>query len=140
MSHEADSISLSYRIVSDVRRAETAGVSGIIHGIDNALEHGDTAGNRGTVSPGGAQWILGSLDGAASPITTGKLAQPEHLAVTAGDAGAEFLVGTAVASPHPLVLGGGSIHTSREAMAHGRAQLQALGRELAARGEPEVAR
>lgn len=46
----------------------------------------------------------------------------------------EFIVGTAVKHPHPLVLGHYSVHTSRAALQRGEQEIARLGEQLRARG------
>ncbi|MFJ3047554.1 pirin family protein [Herbaspirillum chlorophenolicum] len=46
----------------------------------------------------------------------------------------EFILGTAVLHPHPLVLGHYSVHTSRAALRRGEQEIARLGEQLRARG------
>ena len=45
-----------------------------------------------------------------------------------------FVFGAAIKHPHPLVLGYYSVHTSREALARGEAEIDRIGERLRAEG------
>ncbi len=51
-----------------------------------------------------------------------------------GDAEAQFMLGSAKKSPHELALGRYSVHTSREALERGEAEISRVGKELKAKG------
>lgn len=50
-----------------------------------------------------------------------------------------FVIGSAPQHPHELVLGSYSVHTSREALARGEAEIRRLGRALRAAGQRSAA-
>ncbi|MET0282384.1 MAG: pirin family protein [Steroidobacteraceae bacterium] len=80
----------------------------------------------------------GSLD-AGSTISAGEMAVFENseaqITLTARDAEAVFVLGSAVPHPHPLHLGYYSVHTSAIALAQGEERIAELGRKLAAAGD-----
>jgi hypothetical protein len=50
------------------------------------------------------------------------------------DRASRFVLGSAAKHPHDLVLGHYSVHTSRDALAAGEAQIQRIGKQLVAAG------
>ncbi|HTD04838.1 MAG TPA: pirin family protein, partial [Undibacterium sp.] len=47
----------------------------------------------------------------------------------------EFVIGSAVKHPHELVMGYYSVHTSRQALERGEAEIQRIGAKLKAAGQ-----
>jgi redox-sensitive bicupin YhaK (pirin superfamily) len=84
-------------------------------------------------------WLAVDKGGLRShaPIRAGELAVFEE----SGDAieleaygDTSFVFGSAIKHPHPLVLGGYSVHTSRAALAQGEAEIDRIGQRLRAEG------
>lgn len=93
--------------------------------------------------PGGhAQlWLAvadGDLDLSGERLTSGEMALlgrgPESVEIVAGEAGAMFVLGSAVPHPHDLVLGYYSVHTSPEALAAGENRIGELAHMMRERG------
>ncbi|CAM3912518.1 pirin family protein [Paracidovorax anthurii] len=84
-------------------------------------------------------WVAvcsGRLD-AGGPVGAGELAVFEESGeaidfVAQGDTG--FMLGSAAKHPHPLVTGPYSVHTSREALARGEAEIRRIGMRLQREG------
>jgi redox-sensitive bicupin YhaK (pirin superfamily) len=72
-----------------------------------------------------------------APIRAGELAVFENSGGAfelQADSDTSFVVGSAIKHPHPLVLGGYSVHTSRGALAQGEAEIDRIGQRLRAAG------
>jgi redox-sensitive bicupin YhaK (pirin superfamily) len=74
----------------------------------------------------------------SEPIEAGQLAVFEQADTGAielqADGATSFVIGSAIKHPHPLVLGYYSVHTSKEALARGEAEIQRIGAELRKQG------
>ncbi len=89
----------------------------------------------------GQFWIAaaeGSLDANGDTVDAGEMALlgggAGTVAFTAGDAGATFVLGSAVPHPHDLVLGYYSVHTTPDALTRGEARIDELARLMRERG------
>ena len=68
-----------------------------------------------------------------APVSTGELAvfEPSGEPITfVAQGDAAFMLGSAIPHPHDLVLGMYSVHTSREALARGEAEIRRIGQSL----------
>ncbi|QUD89570.1 pirin family protein [Phenylobacterium montanum] len=73
------------------------------------------------------------MQGARAPTGGVKVfASSGDMQFEAGSRGGSILVGSAVRHPHPLVIGPSSVHTSREALDQGLAQIESAGSHLPA--------
>lgn len=89
-------------------------------------------------------WVA-LMDGAlqsSSRITRGELAIFEQVRAPidfVADGDTRFVLGSAAPHPHNLVLGNYSVHTSREALERGEAEIRRIGRTLRAAGKQSYA-
>lgn len=96
------------------------------------------AGERWTYTPPAGHttcWIAVHQGTLATPalVSAGELAvfEDSDAPVTfLAQADSAFVLGSAIPHPHDLVLGSYSVHTSREALARGEAEIRRIGREL----------
>jgi redox-sensitive bicupin YhaK (pirin superfamily) len=74
---------------------------------------------------------------APAPIGAGQLVvfeESDDAIELEADGEASFVLGSAIKHPHPLVMGNYSVHTSREALEQGEAEIDRIGRWLRAAG------
>lgn len=109
-----------------------------------------SAGERWTYEPAEGQtigWIAvasGAVN-AGERISAGQLAVFDNSAAPialegTADAGAKFVLGSAVPHPHPLHLGSYSVHTSADALAAGERHIREMKQQLDASGDRRTER